>query len=82
MTRDRCIIFLAVLLAGCRSAPLQPMVVAHRGGAMEVPENTLAAFQELSASPETTVEIIRRHQPKTWQILAATEGTEPGGSGD
>jgi len=58
-------------------------VVLRLGGQeLDTMNNTLAAFQDLSDSPETTVEVIRRHQTKTWQILAAPEGTEPGGSGN
>jgi len=43
--------------------------------------SAMTAYQELTGSPEVTVEVIRRGQPKTWQILAPPGGTETGGTG-
>lgn len=37
------LVVLLGVLAGCQTTSRPPIVIAHRGGAMEVPENTLAA---------------------------------------
>ncbi len=69
------------LLATCgfRSGDI---VLSVGGMELNGVSSAMTAYQELTGSPEVTVEVIRRGQPKTWQILAAPEDTEPAGSGD
>ncbi|MAB88174.1 MAG: glycerophosphodiester phosphodiesterase family protein [Planctomycetota bacterium] len=46
--------------AGCHTNPTVPAVIAHRGGAMEVPENTLAACRHALENRFDGVEIDAR----------------------
>ncbi|NRA95175.1 MAG: hypothetical protein HRU14_03095 [Planctomycetes bacterium] len=43
MTLRVLLLVVVTLVAGCQTSPQRPSIIAHRGGAMEAPENTLSA---------------------------------------
>jgi glycerophosphoryl diester phosphodiesterase len=54
------LLVVVTLVAGCQTSPQRPSIIAHRGGAMEAPENTLSACRRAIERGFDAVEIDAR----------------------